>query len=92
MWESAFADTGGIIMIQDNQDMSMVVGIAGMRPDAVSQALLMGNYIALKPEGVRVSWCAVTQDGGPLVAWGCQADGLAGWGAGRLASVLRPAS
>lgn len=92
VWESAFADTGSIIMIQDNQDMSMVVGIAGMRPDAVTQALLMGNYIPLKPEGVRVSWYAVTQDGGPLMAWGCQADGLAGWGAGRWPTVLRPAS
>lgn len=92
VWESAFADTGSIIMIQDNQDMSMVVGIAGMRPDAVTQALLMGNYIPLKPEGVRVSWYAVTQDGGPLMAWGCQADGLDGWGAGRWPTVLRPAS
>lgn len=92
VWESAFADTGSIIMIQDNQDMSMVVGIAGMRPDAVTQALLMGNYIPLKPEGVRVSWYAVTQDGGPLMAWGCHADGLAGWGAGRWPTVLRPAS
>lgn len=92
VWESAFADTGSIIMIQDNQDMSMVVGIAGMRPDAVTQALLMGNYIPLKPEGVRVSWYAVTQDGGPLMAWGCHDDGLAGWGAGRWPTVLRPAS
>lgn len=90
VWESAFADTGSIIMIQDNQDMSMVVGIAGMRPDAVTQALLMGNYIPLKPEGVRVSWYAVTQDGGPLMAWGCQGDGLDGWGAGRWPTVLRP--
>jgi len=90
VWESAFADTGSIIMIQDNQDMSMVVGIAGMRPDAATQALLMGNYIPLKPEGVRVSWYAVTQDGGPLMSWGCQSDGLAGWGAGRWPLVLRP--
>lgn len=90
VWESAFADTGSIILIQDNQDMSMVVGIAGMRPDAVTQALLMGNYIPLKPEGVRVSWYAVTQDGGPLFSWGCQADGLAGWSAGRWPTVLRP--
>ncbi|MCQ4861173.1 DUF2612 domain-containing protein [Desulfovibrio desulfuricans] len=90
VWESAFADTGSIIMIQDNQDMSMVVGIAGMRPDAVTQALLMGNYIPLKPEGVRVSWYAVTQDGGPLMAWGCQSEGLAGWGMGMWPIVLRP--
>ena len=91
VWEAAFADTGSIIMVQDNQDMSMVVGIAGMRPDAATQALLTGNYIPLKPEGVRVSWYAITQDGGPLMSWGCQSDGLAGWGAGRWPIVLRPA-
>lgn len=90
VWEAAFADTRSIILIQDNQDMSMVVGIAGMRPDAVTQALLTGRYIPLKPEGVRVSWYAVTVDGGPLFAWGCQADGLDGWGSGRWPTVLRP--
>lgn len=90
VWEAAFADTDGIILIQDNQDMSMAVGIAGMRPDAVTQALLMGNYIPLKPEGVRVRWYAVTQDGGPLFAWGCESDGLAGWGGGHWPTVLWP--
>ena len=68
----------------------MAVGIAGMRPDAVTQALLMGNYIPLKPEGVRVRWYAVTQDGGPLFAWGCESDGLAGWGGGHWPTVLWP--
>lgn len=90
VWEAAFGDTGGIIIIQDNQDMSMAVGIAGMRPDAVTQALLLGNYIPLKPEGVRIQWYAVTPDGGPLFAWDSETESLAGWETGRWAAILRP--
>lgn len=78
-WRMAFAGTGSILVIQDNQDMSMSVGIAGIRPDAVFRALLVGNYIPIKPEGVRINWYAVTPDGGKLFAWDCEADGLAGW-------------
>lgn len=78
-WRIAFEGTGSILVIQDNQDMSMSVGIAGIRPDAVFRALLLGNYIPIKPEGVRINWYAVTPDGGRLFAWDCEADGLAGW-------------
>lgn len=78
-WRIAFAGTGSILVIQDNQDMSMSVGIAGIRPDAVFRALLVGDYIPIKPEGVRVRWYAVTPDGGKLFAWDCESDALAGW-------------
>lgn len=79
VWAAAFADSGSEIIIQDNQDMSMTVGISGAYPDAVFRALLMGGYIPLKPEGVRVSWYAITPDGGPLFAWDCDTESLKGW-------------
>lgn len=79
VWRMVFQDTGSILVIQDNQDMSMSVGIAGIRLDAVFRALLQGNSIPLKPEGVRINWYAVTPDGGKLFAWDCESDGLAGW-------------
>lgn len=78
-WEIAFADTGSIILIQDNQDMSMVVGIAGLPLNPVFEQLLLQGYVPLKPEGVRVRWYAVTPDGGPLFAWNCDSPALAGW-------------
>ena len=34
VWESAFADTGSLILMQDNQDMSVVIGLAGTPLDA----------------------------------------------------------
>lgn len=89
-WQIAFADLGSIILIQDNQDMSMVVGIAGMPLNPVFEQLLLQGYVPLKPEGVRIKWYAVTPDGGPLFAWNCDSAALAGWNAGRWPNVLTP--
>lgn len=90
VWRAAFADSGSLIVLQDNQDMSMSVGIAGMSLDAVTKRILLDGAIPLKPEGVRIEWYAVTPSGGALFAWGCDGDGLAGWGAGQWPEILRP--
>lgn len=89
-WEIAFSDMGSTILIQDNQDMSMAVGIAGMPPNAALEQLLLQNYVPLKPEGVRIKWYAVTPDGGPLFAWNCGSPALAGWNDGRVPNRLTP--
>ncbi len=89
-WEIAFSDIGSTILIQDNQDMSMVVGIAGMPLNPVFEQLLLQNYVPLKPEGVRIKWYMVTPDGGPLFAWNCDSPALAGWNKGRWPNKLTP--
>ena len=78
-WEIAFADVGSTILIQDNQDMSIVVGIAGVPLNPVFEQLLLQNYVPLKPEGVRIAWYAITPDGGALFAWDCDSPALSGW-------------
>ena len=45
VWESAFADTGSLILMQDNQDMSVVIGLAGTPLDAVMRNLLLQGYL-----------------------------------------------
>lgn len=72
VWESAFADTGSLILMQDNQDMSVVIGLAGTPLDAVMRNLLLQGYLPLKPEGVRVAWYAVAPERGPLLGWNCE--------------------
>ena len=62
VWESAFADMGSLILMQDNQDMSVVIGLAGTPLDAVMRNLLLQGYLPLKPEGVRVAWYAVAPE------------------------------
>lgn len=88
VWTTVFENS--YIIIQDNQNMSMIVGIAGEQLDTVSKALLTGGYIPLKPEGVRVEYYAVSPVDGPLFAWDCDSPALAGWDIGSWALELQP--
>ena len=88
IWTTAFTDS--LIVIQDNQDMSMTVGVAGSQLSTVTQALLTGGYISLKPEGVRVNYYAISVDSGPLFAWDAESEALAGWDTGSWALELPP--
>lgn len=94
VWRAAFAETGSIILIQDNLDMSMTVGIAAVPPDAITTQLLLQGYIPLKPQGVRVAYYAITPATNPeasaLFAWDCNSDGLSGWGTGNFPQIIYP--
>lgn len=82
VWQQAFG-TNSQIIIRDNQDMTMSVGIIGEPLSAVSRALLVGGYIPLKPEGVRIDYFQVAVDNGPVFAWGVDTGLLRGWGTGQ---------
>jgi hypothetical protein len=90
IWEAVFADTGMVVVIQDNQDMSIIVGVAGAYPDAVTKALLSGGYIPLKPAGVEIDHYAVAPQGGALFVWGAESDTCNGWGIGSWPENLIP--
>jgi hypothetical protein len=90
VWSVLFDGTGFLVVIQDNQDMSVKVGLAGRRPDAVTLALLTGGYLLLKPAAVRVEYYAVSAGGGALFAWDCDSDALAGWGDGAWPTIIIP--
>lgn len=71
------------VFIEDHQDMSMTIGIAGKVPSAVFLALLAGGYIPLKPEGVRVTYTIVTTvDGSPLFGFDMSNQLVAGFDVG----------
>ena len=71
------------VFIEDHQDMSMTIGIAGKVPSAVFLALLAGGYIPLKPEGVRVNYTIVTTvDGSPLFGFDMSNQLVAGFDVG----------
>lgn len=79
VWETVFQESGSMVVIQDNQDMTIIIGLAGASSDAVSKQLLVGGYIPLKPEGVQVLYYAVPPEGGPIFTWGCDSEALGGW-------------
>jgi hypothetical protein len=94
VWEIAFANSGSVLFIQDNQDMSFIAGVAGKAPDVGFEQLLLQGYIPLKPEGVRIAWYALppggAAGGGPIFAWNCDSDALAGWNIGNWPKKLIP--
>lgn len=81
IWDQLFDSSGIIIVIQDGQDMSMVVGVAGVVPDVVFRSLLIGGYLPLKPVGVCIRYYALPVETGPLFSWDCDSDAVSGWGA-----------
>lgn len=74
---------GTYVFVQDNQDMTMTVGIAGIIPSAVFLALLSNGFIPLKPEGVRIRFTIVTShNGSPLFGMDVNNDLIAGFDTG----------
>jgi len=80
---------GTFVFIEDNQDMSMTIGIAGVIPSAVFLALLRNGLIPIKPEGVRVNIVIVTTtDGSPIFGFDISNDLVAGFDTGAWGSSL----
>lgn len=89
IWSDVFTDS--YLIIQDNQDMSMMVGIAGNPLSIVDQAMLINGYIPLKPEGVRIQYYAIAPASGSLFSFDTEESlALAGWDSGQWAVELTP--
>ena len=78
---------GTNVFIQDNQDMSMTIGVSGVMPSAISLALLTGGYIPIKPEGVRVDYYIVTSVDGPLFGFDVSNEYISGFDQGSWGTV-----
>lgn len=76
-----------LIVIQDNQDMTMVIGISGPPLDTLTKALFVQGYIPVKPEGVLVNYAFSTVDA-PLFGWDVQSAEIDGWDVGGWAEFL----
>lgn len=79
IWAQIF--TTITILIQDNQDMTYDLAVVGGIIDSLTLALIVGGYIPLKPEGVRVNAYYVSVDSGPVFGWDVESDLLGGWDA-----------
>jgi hypothetical protein len=70
------------VLIQDFANMSYDIVITGGIVDSLTLALLVGGYIPLKPEGVRINEYIVSVDTNPLFAWDVSNALMAGWDTG----------
>lgn len=69
----------GAIIVQDNQDMSMTIGVGG-QITSVMRDLIRNGYVVPRPQGVKINTYFSTPL--PLFAYGIVNDYLAGYGKG----------
>lgn len=80
---------GTYAFIEDNQDMSMTIGIAGTIPSAIALALISGGYISLKPSGVQVNYYIATSvDNAPLFGFDIDNGVISGFDKGAWGTYL----
>lgn len=77
-------------LIQDNQNMSYILGIAGEPLSSLTVALITGGYLPLRPEGVLISEYIFPVDTNPLFGWDIESVGVQGWNQGSWGVELAP--
>lgn len=80
IWEELFGQEC-FIFILDNQDMSIVVYIAGDVPAPIIR-LIQGGIMPFKPESVRVKCYMINTTGEPVFGFDVDNEYIAGWGKG----------
>ena len=88
IWETIFTNTK--ILIQDYNPMSIIIGVVGAPLDVLTQALITGGYLQLKPEGVDIELYAVPVDTNAFFAWDSNGSHVKGWDTGSWAKILQP--
>jgi len=80
---------GNTFFIQDNQDMSMLIGVVGSTPlNAVTYALLTGGYLDIKPAGVMVDgYATASVPDAPLFGFDAENSLISGLDVGCYATI-----
>lgn len=85
-WKSvmdfAFSGSGFTVFMQDHQDMSISIYVAGTPPPAIFKELLTGDYLPLRPAGVRINGYFVSSAPAPLFGFDIQNAYIAGFDTG----------
>ncbi|MBN3822362.1 DUF2612 domain-containing protein [Burkholderia sp. Ac-20384] len=76
-------ESGTLIFVEDNFDMSMTIGISNAIPSITFLSLLFNQYLPIKPSGVRIDWYPVTSEfGSPIFGFDMSNEYVAGFDEG----------
>ena len=82
IWRSVMGPEFGIL-IQDNQDMTMLVVFTNQFVSVVTKSLIVGGHFNLRPAGVRITgFFQPSVPNTPVFGWGVENDTISGWGTG----------
>ncbi|MEE3504824.1 DUF2612 domain-containing protein [Pseudomonas sp. 10C3] len=76
-----------LVFIQDNQDMTITIGVAGKAPSAIELALLTGGYIPIKPQSVHVNYYIAPTADGPLFGFDASTQYVSGFDQGSWGQI-----
>jgi len=85
IWNTVFSAQGYQILVQDNQDMSMLVVFLNPPTDILILAILTQGYFLLVPAGVLIVGFyepSLPYPGTPIFGWGVENSKISGWGVG----------
>lgn len=82
-WKGAFPQSQ--IIIEDHQDMTITIGIAGKMQGTSQKALFAQQISPFKPGGVRIDVYFIGTTDAPLFSWNLETDAMQGWGVGAWA-------
>ena len=84
-WNSLFASQGIQIIIQDNGDMTMTLGLVGVNNNPVFYQLLIGGYLDLRPAGVLIDGYVTPSETGPFFGFDVENSVISGFDVGSFA-------
>ena len=86
--EIMFPPSSGIlIFVQDNQDMTMTIGMSGVQLTPIQLALLTGGYINIKPQTVRIDYYVVPSESGAIFGFDTNNGYISGFDAGSWSNI-----
>lgn len=75
------------VFIQDNQNMTITIGVVGAQPTALELALLTGGHIPIKPQSVGIDYYIVPTNDGPLFGFDVTNQYVAGFDQGSWGKI-----
>lgn len=79
--------TNPLLFMQDNEDMTAWLGIAGPWPSHIALALIQGGYINLRAAGVTLRYAITSVDGAPLFGFDMRNQYIGGFDVGAIAQT-----
>lgn len=87
LWFTTFPQTRPFV--QDNGDMTITIGIAGVNPSPLFQFITAQGYIAVRPGGVGLRETIMSSvSGTPIFGFGQNNDYIGGFGTGSWGTVI----
>lgn len=83
IYNTLLAISGNSAIIQDNENMSMIVGVLGATLPPVILALLTGGYLDIRPEGVGIAYYGTTTAPGPFFGFDVENSSISGYDVGQ---------